>query len=248
MLKTLISAVALASLANASASDRQQDVEALQYLGAEYALGFHFGESDRMIATTHRDLSKRGVARIGPDGVEVLAWLEGDMLRFMGENYDQENQFDESTRRDAAVFAMSAALAHAETPRCTGNEQALLTQERDVAMVLAREGFDAYEALFAPDFTLWIDGRSLSRDEFLSGVKNWYEAGHRATATAQNDADAEFFGDLALARYEIRENFNDGTIFRGRIVSLERCVDGNWRLFRSHVTTLYRGAAEAAEN
>lgn len=148
----------------------------------------------------------------------------------------------------AHIGLVLAAGAQAKAERCARDDQALLTQERDVAMVLAREGFDAYEALFVPDFTLWIDGRSLVRDAFLSGVSEWFGAGNRATRTALSNAHVEFFEELALARYEIQEDFNDGTVFQGRIVSLERCVGGKWRLFRSHVTTLHRGPAEAAEN
>ncbi len=148
MLKTLFfSAGFLSLLASANANERQSDVEALQRLGSEYALGFHLGDSERMIATTHRDLSKRGVARVGPDGVEVLTWLEGDMLRFMGGNYDLEDQFDESTQRNVNVFSVSGDVAALE--------------------LIAGDWYDEFTAIRTPDGWRILD--------CVWGVLNEYE-------------------------------------------------------------------------
>ncbi|MGE3839743.1 MAG: nuclear transport factor 2 family protein [Hyphomonadaceae bacterium] len=90
------------------------DERALQRLASDYALGFHIGDADLMMATTHRDLSKRGVRRVGAEGPEALTWLEGDLLRFMGAHYDSEDRFDEATQRIVNVFAISGDVAALE--------------------------------------------------------------------------------------------------------------------------------------
>ncbi|MGE3839742.1 MAG: nuclear transport factor 2 family protein [Hyphomonadaceae bacterium] len=150
-------------------------------------------------------------------------------------------------RANNALFiaAASLALATASAPadaQCVPDADRVLEQERGVALVLAEQGFDAYQTLFSPDFELWIDGRSLVRDAYLAGVRSWYLAGNRAVATSIEQSEVTFLGGShALARYVIREDFNNGERFKGRIVSLVRCEAGVWRLFRSNVFTLSRG-------
>ncbi|MGE0046875.1 MAG: nuclear transport factor 2 family protein [Hyphomonadaceae bacterium] len=110
-MKTLIAAAAALALSAGAARAQDADVTALQNLGSDYALGFHIGDAARMLATTHRDLSKRGVRRIGAEGPEALTWLEGDMLRYAGAHYDDTDQFDESTQRIVNVFEVSGDVA-----------------------------------------------------------------------------------------------------------------------------------------
>lgn len=106
--------LALALVSCPIAVAQSNDERALESLGSEYALGFHLGEAERMLATVHRDLSKRGVRRVGSGGPEALTWLEGDLLRHMGDNYDYEDQFDESTQRIVRVYQISGDVAALE--------------------------------------------------------------------------------------------------------------------------------------
>jgi ketosteroid isomerase-like protein len=124
---------------------------------------------------------------------------------------------------------------------------AVLELERNVALVLANEGFDAYASLFHPDYRNWSGGpKTLGRDDFLAGVKAWYDEGNHAVATRMKLAGIETFGDLALSQYELREDFNSGDTFIGRFASLSKREAGHWLLFRTNFTTLYRGRTEAA--
>lgn len=103
--------LALTVMFSPIATAQSNDERALQNLGSEYALGFHLGEAERMLATVHRDLSKRGVRRIGQEGPEALTWLEGDLLRYMGDNYDDQGQFDENTQRIVRVYQIAGDVA-----------------------------------------------------------------------------------------------------------------------------------------
>ncbi|MGE0046876.1 MAG: nuclear transport factor 2 family protein [Hyphomonadaceae bacterium] len=153
-----------------------------------------------------------------------------------------------SALRAATLALLLLALpppSHAQAD-AAADEAAIVALERDVALVLTRDGFDAYASLFDPDFSLWIDGRLVARDAYLIGVRAWRAGGAGATATRMSPVSVEVFEDLALSRYTLREDFNDGTSFVGRFVSLARREDGRWRLFRSNVQTLYRGPSASA--
>jgi hypothetical protein len=41
----------------------------------------HLSEPERVLASVHCDLSKRGANSVGEPRTEVLAWLEGDFWR-----------------------------------------------------------------------------------------------------------------------------------------------------------------------
>lgn len=103
--------LAFAALAFAPAQAQTGDVADIEAVAGEYALGFHLSEPERLLATVHRDLSKRGVNSVGEPRTEVLAWLEGDFLRYMGANYGRGGRFDETTQRIVTVFEVSGDVA-----------------------------------------------------------------------------------------------------------------------------------------
>lgn len=123
----------------------------------------------------------------------------------------------------------------------------MLALEKDVALVLANQGFDAYAALFHPEYTNWSGGDTvLDRQAFLGRVGAWYDAGNRAVSTAIQPVTIEIMGDLALSRYTQREEFSDGTAFVGRFVTLARRHEGRWTLYRTSFTTVFRGPRQDA--
>lgn len=127
------------------------------------------------------------------------------------------------------------------------DREEVLALERDVALVLAQQGFDAYAALFHPDYTNWSGGDTvLTRQAYLDRVKPWYEAGNRAVATDLRPVTIEILGDYALSRYRLREDFTDGTAFVGRFVSVARRYDGRWTLYRTSFITDFRGPRSEA--
>jgi len=133
------------------------------------------------------------------------------------------------------------------SPDPVRDREQVMALERDVALVLANEGFDAYAALFHPEYTNWSGGDGvLDRQTYLDRVKPWYEAGNRAVATDIRPVSIEIMGDLALSRYTLREKFSDGTAFVGRFASLARRHEGRWRLYRTSFSTIYRGPAKDA--
>lgn len=130
---------------------------------------------------------------------------------------------------------------------CDAARAEVLALEKGVARVLAEEGFSAYAARFDPDFTQWADGRPpLDRAGFLERVRQWHVAGVAAVSTRMVPIAVEVSGDRALSRYVLREDFNDGTSFVGCFNSLARRSDGRWRLYRTLLTTRYRGPSAAA--
>jgi hypothetical protein len=56
----------------------------------------------------------------------------------------------------------------------------------------------------------------------------------------------DVFGDLALSRYVLREDFVDGSSFVGRFVSLARRSNGSWQVYRTTVFTLFQGPSDDA--
>lgn len=114
-------------------------------------------------------------------------------------------------------------------------------------MVLARDGFDAYAALFHADYTNWSGGvEAVDRATYLARVRTWHDAGNRAVATEMHPVSIEIEGDLAISRYILREEFNDGTAFVGRFTSVARRTDARWQLYRTSFTTAYRGPKDQA--
>lgn len=148
------------------------------------------------------------------------------------------------------VIAAGAASCGSVTPPPPDPEKdraQVLALERDVALVLAKEGFDAYAALFHPDYTNWSGGdAAVDRQTYLAGVKPWYDAGSRAVAVDIRPVSIEIMGDLALSRYTLREEFSDGTAFVGRFASLARRHEGRWLLYRTSFSTIFRGPVKDA--
>jgi hypothetical protein len=138
-----------------------------------------------------------------------------------------------------------ASCGRAPSPLSAGDpaveREQVLALERNVALVLANEGFDAYAALFHPDYTNWGGDAVLGRQAYLDRVRPWYDAGNRAVATDIHPISIEIIGDLAVSRYLLREDFSDGTAFVGRFVSLARRDEGRWQLYHTSFTPIFRG-------
>jgi len=141
------------------------------------------------------------------------------------------------------ALSLFQTLTHAET----ADQRAVRELETDVALVLTKQGFDAYAAHFHPDYSNWTGrGAPIGRAEFLTGVKQWHAAGNHAVAVKLQPISFVVFGDVALSRYRLREDFNDGTSFVGRFNSLARREGGRWLLFRTQFETEYRGETAKA--
>lgn len=141
------------------------------------------------------------------------------------------------------ALSLCQAQARAETP----DQRAVRELETGVALVLTKQGFDAYAAHFHPDYSNWTGrGTPIGRAEFLAGVRQWHAAGNHAVAVQLQPISFEVFGDVALSRYRLREDFKDGTSFVGRFNSLARREGGRWLLFRTQFETEYQGETAKA--
>lgn len=153
-----------------------------------------------------------------------------------------------NSKRSVSSLLIGLFLCLSAIPVLAENDErnTVRSMQRNVAMVLAEQGFEAYSELFHPDYENWANGgRLLKRKEFLDAVKNWYEAGNRATSTTMQSVSTEIFGDISLSRYKLREDFNNNESFVGYFTSVSKKEKGQWKFFRSSFTVLYRGATDA---
>ncbi len=145
----------------------------------------------------------------------------------------------------AALVAATPASAALGAAR--DDARAIRSLEENVALILAREGFAAYESQFDPDYVNWPNGDALmARPEFLAGVKRWYDAGNYAIAAQLVPVSLDISGSIAHFRYRLREDFNDGTSFIGDFVSSPRLAGDRWRFHRTSFFTRYRGPSADA--
>lgn len=143
---------------------------------------------------------------------------------------------------ESPSHASPAAAPSATADAAQADRAAIEELEGRVALVLREKGFDAFAALFHPDYVNWADGSALTRrDQYLAGVRRWFDEGNHATRTTMKPVSIELFGDIALSRYRLREDFNNGQSFVGHFASLARRHEGRWLLYRTNFTTLYRG-------
>ncbi|WP_308911531.1 nuclear transport factor 2 family protein [Pseudokordiimonas caeni] len=142
------------------------------------------------------------------------------------------------------VSISAAAFADEGT---SADREAVLKLEESIALVLANDGFEPYAALFHPDYTNWINQDVLmTREDYLNAVRGWYDAGNKAVSTHLVPISLDIHGDIAISRSRLREDFNDGTAFVGRFVTVSKKTDGVWLLYRTSFTTDYRGPAADA--
>lgn len=125
--------------------------------------------------------------------------------------------------------------------------QAIVQHEKQVAMVLAQQGFTAYAALFHPDYRNWGFGRPpRDRTTFLADSKRWYDKGNRAIAVQMQPLHNEIIGDMAFSQYRLREDFNDGTSFIGYFVSIAKKGPDGWLFYNTSYHTEFYGATADA--
>ena len=72
--------------------------------------------------------------------------------------------------------------------------------KRNIPLVLANEGWEAYEKLFSENYQNWsmMRDKVRQRDEFLPLVKDWCEAGNKAVGS-----EVESIGFIPLAENKV---------------------------------------------
>ena len=139
------------------------------------------------------------------------------------------------------LFTAGCATQHKRTDLLSISEtdkQAIAQLQKDIPLILAEQGWKPYEAVFGKDYQNWQMMRDtmLSREQFLAGVKSWYEDGNRAVGS-----ETETIGfiplapDLVMYLHKQVETFDltrtDETVARDiRFVSIFRKEAGEWKV------------------
>ncbi len=72
--------------------------------------------------------------------------------------------------------------------------------KKNIPLILANEGWEAYEKLFSKNYQNWhmLGNQVRHREEYLSAVKAWYDAGNRA-----NDSEVQSVAFIPIAKNKI---------------------------------------------
>ncbi|NAS29891.1 hypothetical protein GTQ40_02805 [Flavobacteriaceae bacterium R38] len=72
--------------------------------------------------------------------------------------------------------------------------------KKSIPLVLANQGWEAYEKLFSKNYQNWhMPGNQIrNREDYLSAVKQWYDAGNRAT-----DSEVETIAFIPLSPHKV---------------------------------------------
>lgn len=155
------------------------------------------------------------------------------------------------------MFLIFSTAANAENTvdKWTKDQLEIIEINRWVPLAPKQAGYEAYAALFHPEYTNWYmvgDKKSLTtREQFLNGVKRWLKAGNYATFSKVIPISVEVFGDIAYVRHLQEEHFHHPdkapTKFVGQFASLMKKHNGKWTFFRTSFQDRYRGEIEGAE-
>lgn len=129
------------------------------------------------------------------------------------------------------------------------DELEIIEVNRWVPLALKEAGFEAYTALFHPEYTNWYmrgeEGILTTREQFLTGVKGWFEDGYYANFSEVQPISIDIFGDIAYLRHIQEEHFvhPDGTksMFKGYFAAIMKKHKGKWTFYRTSFSELYRG-------
>ena len=142
-----------------------------------------------------------------------------------------------------------------QTEQWNQDQREIIEVNRWVPLAPKEAGYDAYAALFHPEYTNWYmvgDKETLTtREQFLGGVKRWLDNGNHATYSKVVPISVEVFGDIAYIRHLQEEHFHHPdkapTMFVGHFASLMKKHKGKWTFFRTSFQHRYRGPIEGSE-
>ncbi|MEO1258567.1 MAG: DUF4440 domain-containing protein [Bacteroidota bacterium] len=143
-------------------------------------------------------------------------------------------------------FLLISCHSEKDNPATNGStfteedRQQIEQQAKDLPLILSNEGWEAYEKHFSKDYQNWsmAGDQVRSREAFLGRVKQWYEAGNRATGSQIKTIDfIPITDDMVMYLHAQTEEFNDpqdSTVVRSRdirFVSIYKKEAGNWKIF-----------------
>lgn len=132
-------------------------------------------------------------------------------------------------------------------PALSPQLQKLQQHEKNIALVLAQQGFAAYSQHFHPAYHNWPSGKSVKdRNRFLADVKTWFEQGNKAVAVQMQPLHSEIIANFGLSQYRLREDFNNGQSFVGTFTSLSKQTPDGWQFYNTSFHTEYYGPTAKA--
>ena len=155
-----------------------------------------------------------------------------------------------------SVLLLQPLRAEQSTNQSADDQQlhTLQQHEKNVALVLAQQGFAAYSQQFHPAYHNWSSGKSVKdRARFLADVKTWYDRGNKAISVQMQPVYSEITAGFGLSLYRLREDFNNGESFVGTFTSLSKQTPDGWQFYNTSFHTEYYGpttnapAVEAAQ-
>jgi hypothetical protein len=107
-------------------------------------------------------------------------------------------------------------------------------------------GPDAYAEVLAPEYTRWTmgEGPINDRDQWIAGVRGWWENGWRVVDSNAEYLEVTVHGDFATTRRIVEETYHgpSGEESHSRTALAETWVrrDGTWLLLRVNAHPLER--------
>ena len=113
-----------------------------------------------------------------------------------------------------AIISLSSGCSSTSNTHEISEEDKLEIEslKKNIPLILADEGWEAYEKLFSDNYQNWsmVGNRVRQRDEFLPLVKEWYDAGNRAIGSEVESVGFIPLGeDKVLYLSKQRESFLD---------------------------------------
>ena len=122
------------------------------------------------------------------------------------------------------------------------DKKEIMDLAENIPLILSEEGYGAYEQHFHPDYTNWYmtNDKVSDRADFLARVKQWHDAGNRATkstivpiAFIPVDASTVLFLNAQQEVFHNETSQNEANLRDMRFISIYKKVEGHWQLFHT---------------
>lgn len=131
----------------------------------------------------------------------------------------------------------SAQEVNAGPQQWNSEQVKLIELNRQVALSLKRDGFEAYSKLFHPNYSNWFMGVLPERPRavFLADVKSWFDAGNYAIDSVVEPISVIIDGNAAYMRLKQTETFIDAkgvkSSFAFNSMNVMKKHQGRWTFY-----------------
>ncbi len=113
------------------------------------------------------------------------------------------------------------------------------TLKKNIPLILAKQGWEAYEKKFSKNYKNWhmLGDQVRNREEYLSLVKQWYDAGNRANDSEVVSIDfipiaknKVMFLHKQIERFDLVDTKEEGASRDIRFIGIFIKEDGEWKV------------------